>query len=56
MPVEIREMTIRTEIVSQASSHSVQITQREINQLRQQLLGEVKRLISENRKRTEIKR
>lgn len=56
MPVEIREIIIKTEIVSGTREHSGSVKEKDINTLKKQLLEECKRLIAEQTKRNNYKR
>ena len=50
MPIEIRELIIKTEIAS-ANSHSTAVQEQDLSLLKKQLLEECKRIIVENTKR-----
>jgi hypothetical protein len=56
MPIEIREIIIRTDISVNSRNKSEGIKEKDISLLRKQLLEECKRLISGNTKRTGYKR
>lgn len=56
MPIEIRELIIKTEISSTSGRHSGGVKEKELNLLKKQLLEECKRIISENTKRSDYKR
>ena len=56
MPIEIRELIIKTEIVSTNTKHSAVAKDRELSILRKQLLEECKRLIAEKNQENTYKR
>jgi Family of unknown function (DUF5908) len=56
MPIEIRELIIRTEISSRDKTDDTPIKEAEMYLLKKQLLEECKRLIAEKTKRTLYKR
>jgi hypothetical protein len=56
MPIEIREIIIRTEISTAERHHGNGIKEKDINILKKQLLEECRRIISENTKKTSYKR
>jgi hypothetical protein len=56
MPIEIRELIIKTEIVSVNTKYSSGIKEKELSILRKQLLEECKRLISEKNQENSYKR
>ncbi|MFH6990875.1 DUF5908 family protein [Flavobacterium sp. FlaQc-48] len=56
MPIEIRELIIKTEIVSTNTKNSAVAKEKEISLLRKQLLEECKRLIAEKNQENSYKR
>ncbi|MCM0668899.1 DUF5908 family protein [Flavobacterium tyrosinilyticum] len=56
MPIEIRELVIKTEIVTNNTKNSALTKEREISILRKQLLEECKRLIAEKNQENSYKR
>ncbi|WP_394775604.1 DUF5908 family protein [Flavobacterium sp.] len=56
MPIEIRELIIKTEIVSTNAKNSAIAKEKEISILRKQLLEECKRLIAEKNLENSYKR
>lgn len=56
MPVEIREITIKTQIVAGGNSSSGHIREKELNALRKRILDECRTLISNSAKRKNYKR
>ncbi|MRX41855.1 hypothetical protein GJU43_21440 [Flavobacterium sp. LC2016-23] len=56
MPIEIRELIIKTEIVSSHAKHSSVAKEKELSLLRKQLLEECKRLIAEKNQINSYKR
>lgn len=56
MPIEIRELIIKTEIVSLNTKSTIGIKDKEIIMLKSQLLQECKRLISEKNRENSYKR
>lgn len=56
MPIEIRELIIKTEITSGVKRDSRAIKDKELNLLKKQLMEECKRLISENMQKRSYKR
>ena len=51
MPIEIRELIIKTEISSASGYHSGGVKEKELNLLKKQLLAACKQIISENLKK-----
>lgn len=56
MPIEIREIVIKTEISSTAQNNAGTIREKDLNMLKRQLLEECKRIISETSKKQTYKR
>ncbi|PIF29793.1 hypothetical protein CLU81_0177 [Flavobacterium sp. 9] len=56
MPIEIRELIIKTEIVTTNAKNSAVAKERELSILRKQLLEECKRLIAEKNQENSYKR
>jgi len=56
MPIEIRELIIKTEISTSNRSRSETVTEEELNNIRVKLLEECKRMISAGYKRDRYKR
>ncbi|MEO8533703.1 MAG: DUF5908 family protein [Flavobacterium sp.] len=56
MPIEIRELIIKTEIVSTNTRNSAVAKEKELSLLRKQLLEECKRLIAEKNQVNSYKR
>lgn len=56
MPIEIRELIIKTEIVTTNTKNSALAKERELSILRKQLLEECKRLIAEKNQENSYKR
>ncbi|MEP6932273.1 MAG: DUF5908 family protein [Flavobacterium sp.] len=56
MPIEIRELIIKTEIVSTNTRNSAVVKEKELSLLRKQLLEECKRLIAEKNQVNSYKR
>lgn len=56
MPIEIRELIIKTEISSRDKQAATSIKEEDIYFLKKQLLEECKRLISEKTKKNSYKR
>jgi hypothetical protein len=56
MPVEIRELIIKTEISATGRNDPHGIKIKDLNALKKQLLNECKRLIAEHSKKNEYKR
>ncbi|WP_157849273.1 DUF5908 family protein [Flavobacterium sp. Root420] len=56
MPIEIRELIIKTEVVSINSKYSFGMKEKELSILRKQLLEECKRLIAEKNQKDSYKR
>jgi hypothetical protein len=56
MPIEIREIIIKTEIASINGNRSSVAKEKEISQLKKQLLEECKRMITGNTKKEVYKR
>lgn len=56
MPVEIRELVIRTEVLSAARAHSSAVKEKDLTILRRQILEECRRMISERTTRSIYKR
>lgn len=56
MPIEIRELIIKTEIVSKDSFKDSNANETEIQLLKKQLLEECKRMIAERTKKNSYKR
>lgn len=56
MPIEIRELIIRTAISSVQGGDPGSMKERDFQLLRQQLLEECRRIVSENTKKTDTRR
>ena len=56
MPIEIREITIKTDISTNNRDRSTGMKEKDLNVLKKQLLEECKRIISVNTKRMSYKR
>jgi hypothetical protein len=56
MPVEIRELIVKTEITSGNKGSSAFTKQLELNMMKKQILEECKRMIAEKTKQNSIKR
>lgn len=56
MPIEIRELIIKTEISSRNKVNDVSIKETEFYHLKKQLLEECKRMITEKTKKNSYKR
>ena len=56
MPVEIREIIIKTEIASATREHSASVKEKDLSTLKKHLLEECKRMITEHTKRNNYKR
>lgn len=56
MPIEIRELIIKTEIVSNNTKNLAVAKEKELSLLRKQLLEECKRLIAEKNQENSYKR
>lgn len=56
MPVEIREITIRTEISTGNREHTVAVSPRELEKLKNQLRNEYMQIISAKTKKSGYKR
>jgi len=56
MPVEIREIVIRTEISGTGRDHAGSLKEKELIALKKQLLEECRRIISDHTKQTAYKR
>ncbi|MEP2935620.1 MAG: DUF5908 family protein [Gilvibacter sp.] len=56
MPIEIRELVIKTEVRTETAGLSNDQTQQELYELKQQLLDDCKRLISEIKTREKRRR
>ncbi|MGH2664795.1 DUF5908 family protein [Flavobacterium sp.] len=56
MPIEIRELIIKTEIVSTNTKNSSLAKEKELSLLKKQLLEECKRLIAEKNQTNSYKR
>ncbi|QSW89343.1 MULTISPECIES: DUF5908 family protein [Flavobacterium] len=56
MPIEIRELVIKTEIVSSHNKSNSAAKEKELSLLRKQVLEECKRLISEKNQENSYKR
>jgi hypothetical protein len=56
MPIEIRELVIRTEIVTNNTKNLASAKEKELSVLRKQLLEECKRLIAEKNQENSYKR
>jgi hypothetical protein len=56
MPVEIRELIIRTEISSASGNQPGSMKEQDFNLLKKQLLEECRRIISGNAKKSDYKR
>lgn len=56
MPIEIRELIIKTEVVSSNTKYSSGMKEKELSLLRKQLLEECKRLIAEKNQKDSYKR
>lgn len=56
MPIEIRELIIKTEILVNETSQGLSIKEKELNMLKNQLLEELKRIASEQNKKKTYKR
>ncbi|RLJ80643.1 DUF5908 family protein [Pedobacter alluvionis] len=51
MPVEIRELIIKTQISTSEANHQARISVEDVKQLKKQLLAECKKMITERTKR-----
>ncbi len=56
MPIEIRELIIKTEIVSDGHNFSGRLKEKELGVFKKQLMEECKRIISDGVKRKNYKR
>ena len=56
MAIEIREINIKTEVRSQVADRTEQANEKELQQLRDQLLDECKRMILGKTKKKQYKR
>ncbi|MGB8195362.1 MAG: DUF5908 family protein [Chitinophagaceae bacterium] len=56
MPVEIRELIIKTEITSVARGHSTAVKEKDLSAMKKQLLEEFQRMINGQTKRNIYKR
>jgi len=56
MPIEIRELIIKTEIINADQKYSPAIKEKDLVLLKKQLLQECKSLISESNKKNSYKR
>jgi len=56
MPIEVREIVIKTEISTTGHSHQAGIREKDLNTLKKQLFEECKKIISGNTVRTSYKR
>jgi hypothetical protein len=56
MPIEIRELIIKTEIVSANAKYTSSIKEKELSILKRQLLEECKRMITEKNQENSYKR
>jgi hypothetical protein len=56
MPIEIREIIIKTKIVTSDQSNSTALNNRQLNNMKKELLKECKRTILETAKRINHKR
>ncbi|WP_162996669.1 DUF5908 family protein [Mucilaginibacter celer] len=56
MPVEIRELIIKTAISTGAARQSEGIKEKDLNAMKRQLLEECKRLFADTKKRNDNKR
>ena len=56
MPIEIRELIIKTEISSVSGNSSGGVKEKDFVQLKKQLLEECRRIISENTRSSDHKR
>nr|WP_294921923.1 DUF5908 family protein [uncultured Flavobacterium sp.] len=56
MPIEIRELIIKTEIVTNNTRNSSAVKEKELSVLRKQVLEECKRLIAEKNQENSYKR
>jgi len=56
MPIEIRELIIKTEISSATANSSGGVKEKDFQLLKKQLLEECRRIISENTKKSDDKR
>ncbi|MEO9531965.1 MAG: DUF5908 family protein [Crocinitomicaceae bacterium] len=56
MPVEIKEITIRTEVRTTASTNNVSMSEKELSKWKSQVLNECKKMIALNLKTRKIKR
>ncbi|MCG8574691.1 MAG: DUF5908 family protein [Flavobacteriales bacterium] len=56
MPVEIKEITIRTEVRTSMSNGEGTVSEKELGQLKTQIVNECRKLISQNMNRKKHKR
>jgi len=56
MPIEIRELVIKTEVSTGSKNHAGSATDSDLKNLKKQVLEECKRMLIENEKRNSHKR
>jgi len=56
MPIEIREIVIKTDVRTNVSSQNSQLTKSEIQKMKNQLMLECKKMVENQLKRKQIKR
>lgn len=56
MPIEIRELIIKTEVVSDNGGRQAVIIEKDLTMIREKLLDECKRMIAANMKKDRFKR
>jgi hypothetical protein len=56
MPVEIRELVVRTEVLSAARAHAHTVKEKDLRVLRRQIIDECRRMISERTSKNIFKR
>jgi hypothetical protein len=56
MPVEIRELVVRTEVLSAARAHTSAVKEKDLTMLRRQIMEECRRMINERTSKNIYKR
>jgi len=56
MPVEIKEITIRTEVRTSSSEGKRSVTEKELGRLKNQIMNECRKIIAHNMNRKKHKR
>lgn len=56
MPVEIKEITIRTEVRTTALEGQVAVTEKELSRMKNQVMKECRKIITQNMDRRNYKR